>query len=251
MTEAFYDNLAPYYKYIYPDWDKSIQRQAKELDSVIREYFGTDPLSILDVSCGIGTQSIGLAAIGYEVTASDISSIEIDHAQLEAVRHGVQIKFTVADMRQVWEIHKKQFDIVVACDNSIPHLLSNDEILAAFRQFHKCTKPQGGCIISVRDYAQFEVKDGQKMMYPRLVHLTDEGQIAIFDVWDISGDYYEITTYVVEDSGKPNASTQVIRGGKYYCVQILTLENLLLDAGFRSINLLRDRFFQPILVAKK
>lgn len=251
MLETYYNSLAPYYKFIYPDWEKSLQRQAETLDSVIREFVGETHNTVLDVACGIGTQSIGLAKIGYKVTSSDLSSVEVEQARQEALRHDVQIEFQIADMRQVWDIYQKQFDVVIACDNSIPHLLNDIEILAAFRQFYKCTKSGGCCIISVRDYAQLERKDKQKQMYPRLVHQTNNGQVLMFDVWSFDGDYYEITTYLVDDTGKPTAQTQVLRGGKYYCVEIPTLEKLFKEAGFQEVETLRNRFFQPLLVAKK
>ena len=251
MTETYYNGLAPYYKFIYPDWDKSVQRQAEALDGVIKEFIGETSSTVLDVACGIGTQSIGLAEIGYKVTSSDLSSAEVEQARQEALRHGVQIEFQVVDMRQVWDTYQRRFDVVIACDNSVPHLLGNDEILLAFLQFYQCTKPGGCCIITVRDYAQLERKDQQKQMYPRLVHQTDSRQIVMFDVWDFDGDYYEITTYLVDDIGKPTAETQVLRGGKYYCVEIPTLEKLFREAGFREVKTLRDRFFQPLLIAVK
>ena len=251
MTEVYYNRLASYYKYIYPDWDASVQRQAEALDGVIRDFVGERPKTVLDAACGIGTQSIGLAKVGYQVSSSDISPAEIEKARQEALRYGVQIEFRVVDMRQVWEIYQRQFDIVIACDNSVPHLLGDEEILTAFRQFYKCTKSGGCCLITVRDYAQLERKDKQKQMYPRSVHQTDNGQVVMFDVWDFDGDYYEITTYIVDDVGMSTAQTQVLRGGKYYCVEISTLEKLFKEAGFREVHTLRDRFFQPLLIAKK
>ena len=75
-VERFYDELAPFYHLIFPDWEASIQRQAESLDGVIRERWGEGRLSILDVACGIGTQALGLAALGHRVTASDISAAE-------------------------------------------------------------------------------------------------------------------------------------------------------------------------------
>lgn len=251
MTESYYNHLAPYYKLIYPDWDKSLQRQAAALYSVIREFIGEKPKTVLDVACGIGTQSIGLARIGYQVTASDISSREIEQAKQEASRRGVQIEFKTADMCKAWEVHQRQFDVVIACDNSVPHLLSNDEILLAFQGFYKCAKDDGCCIITVRDYAQFERKGKRKQMNSRLAHSTDSGQVVMFDVWDFDDDHYEITTYLVEDTGAPSAQAQIFRGGKYYCVDISTLEDLFLQAGFQKVHTLRDRFFQPLIVALK
>ena len=252
MTESFYNDLAPYYKYIYPDWDASVERQASAVDGVIIEYFGENVKTVLDAACGIGTQSIGLAKLGYQVSASDISIGEIEQAKMEAIRYEVTIDFKVVDMRQVWEVYQKQFDVVIACDNAVPHLLTDKDILQAFKQFHRSAKPGGGCIISVRDYSQFDIKENEKKIYPRMVHEVDNGQIIIFDVWHFyDARHYEITIYIIEDNGDSDVQVKAIRGGKYYCVEIPTLEKLFHQAGFREVNVLRDRFSIPLLVAVK
>jgi ubiquinone/menaquinone biosynthesis C-methylase UbiE len=64
-TSEFYDTLAPYYHLIYADWEVSIGRQSRALDAIIRSTGGPQPRSVLDTSCGIGTQSIGVAQLGY------------------------------------------------------------------------------------------------------------------------------------------------------------------------------------------
>ena len=60
---------------------------------------------ILDVACGIGTQSLALAAIGYSVEGSDISAVEIARAQREAASRGLKCSFRVDDMRIV-RVHR-------------------------------------------------------------------------------------------------------------------------------------------------
>src|SRR5690348_1504906 len=124
--DDFYDRLAPLYHLIFPDWDGSIERQADQLGGIIRGRWGAGVRSILDVACGIGTQSLGLAMRGFDVTASDLSARAIERARAEAQRRGLTIAFSVADMRSIHEHHSRAFDVVIACDNAIPHLL-NDE----------------------------------------------------------------------------------------------------------------------------
>src|SRR5437762_3383289 len=128
-VEAFYDQLAPFYHLIYPDWPASIERQAAALQSIIREYWGERARTILDVACGVGTQTLGLAALGYAVTASDLSRAAIARAQREATQRGLAIDFSVADMRQAYTHHQKQFDLVLAGDNAVPHLLTDADLL--------------------------------------------------------------------------------------------------------------------------
>lgn len=249
MLESFYDQLSPYYKYIFQDWNASVERQATMLDGIVREYFGGNVHSILDAACGIGTQTIGLAQKGYNLTASDISAGEIEKARLEASRRNLEIAFCVADMRRLKDSHQAKFDLVIACDNSVPHLLSDDEIRKAFEQFHQITTERGGCVISVRDYDAME--RGGRKLFPRQVHETSLGKILVFDLWEFDGDYYDITMYVVEDTGDETAKTNVIRGGRYYCVPIPKLEKLMKEAGFNMVVTLKDRFYQPLLIGLK
>lgn len=78
----FYDELAPLYHLVFDNWDASMLRQGQQLSALIEsEWQGRR--KILDVTCGIGTQAIGLALRGYGVTASDLSSGEIERAGMK------------------------------------------------------------------------------------------------------------------------------------------------------------------------
>src|SRR5262249_5778575 len=148
--DDFYDRLAPLYDLIFLDWDASMEQQAGNLAEIIADHWGTEVRTILDVACGIGTQSIGLARKGFAVTASDLSVGAVERAKVEARRRGVEISFSVCDMRVAYEHHGQEFDVVIACDNSIPHLLSDEEIVMALRQMFACIRPGGGCLVTVR-----------------------------------------------------------------------------------------------------
>jgi SAM-dependent methyltransferase len=130
--------------------------------------------------------------LGYAVTASDISPGEVEHARRLARQRQLTIDFRVADMRNVRAVVPETYDVVIACDNAVPHLLTDDDIRRAFQQFHACTTPQGGCIISVRDYAGLE--RGGRQIHPRPVHDIPDGRLVMFDVWDFDGEYYDLTS---------------------------------------------------------
>ena len=56
--------------------------------------WGGDAASeILDVSCGIGTQTLGFAGLGYVVTATDLSSQEVNRAKQEAAQRKLWVDF--------------------------------------------------------------------------------------------------------------------------------------------------------------
>jgi SAM-dependent methyltransferase len=82
----FYNQLSPFYHLVYPDWEASIKRQAADLDAIIKEFFGDGTKRILDVTCGIGTQTLGLAQLGYDLTASDISGGAIERGSMSSYR---------------------------------------------------------------------------------------------------------------------------------------------------------------------
>ena len=223
-------------------------RQATALDSIIRETWGDGVRTILDVSCGIGTQALGLADLGYAVSASDPSGTEVARAKTEATRRALKIDFSVADMREAFTHHERQFDVVISCDNSVPHLLTDNDILTAFRQFHQCTRAGGGCIVSVRDYEKEDLSKRQIKRYG----LRDEAGVRwlLWQVWDPHGSTYDVTMYFVEDRGEPECRTHAMRS-IYYAVGIPKLIDLMKQAGFEDVRRLDGRFFQPVITGTR
>jgi len=246
--KLFYAEFTPLYHLIYPNWDKSIERQATMLDSVIKETWGETVSSVLDVSCGIGTQSLGLAKLGYQVTASDLSPDEVERAKQEAKDRGLSIAFSAVDMREAHSHHACQFDVVISCDNAVPHLLTDEDILAAFRQIYECTRPGGGCIISVRDYEKEDLTKTQVKPYG----IREENGVrwVLFQVWEPKGETYDLTIYFVEDRGGQQCQTHALRS-TYNTIGIPKLMDLMTQAGFMDVNRLDERFFQPIITGTR
>ena len=82
----FYDAFAGDYDLAYGGaWDAAVERHGAALDALIRDALD-DAGDVLDCSCGIGTQAIGLARRGYRVTGTDISPGAIERARREARR---------------------------------------------------------------------------------------------------------------------------------------------------------------------
>ncbi len=237
----------PLYHLIYPDWNRSMQHQASMLDSVIGENWG-GATSILDVSCGIGTQSLGLSDLGYRVTASDLSIEELERAKQEAAIRKLSVEFSVADMRQAFNHHKQQFDVVISCDNCVPHLLSDQDILNAFQQFYECIHPGGGCIITVRDYEKEDLSKPQLKSYC----IREENGIhwLLWQVWDPHPPLYDVTIYFAEDRGEQECYAHSFRS-TYYAVAVPSLMELMQQAGFDDVRRLDGRFFQPMIVGTK
>jgi SAM-dependent methyltransferase len=245
LVTEFYDALAPYYHLVYENWEASVERQATALDGVIRSVPGEPRRSVLDVACGIGTQSLGLAARGYEVTGSDLSPTAIARARSEAARRGLPILFSVADMRMAHTHHAREFDIVLCADNSLPHLLSDDEICAALGHFLRCTKRGGLTIVSVRDYAVLE--RGGAQIKPYGVRYEGAARYVLFQVWEWRESLYDLSFYIVRDDGNSECRTLVARS-TYYAITISELTRLMEKAGFVDVRRIDNVFFQPLVV---
>src|SRR5581483_1310892 len=248
MDSQFYDDLAPFYHLIHGDWEAATTRQSTNLKSIITEFWGEQTTTILDLTCGIGTQALGLAQIGFKVTASDLSPESVERAKQEALKRGLEIDFSVADMLQAFDHHQRTFDLVIACDNAVPHLLSDSEILVAFRQFYKCTKPGGGCIISVRDYAAMNL--GGTQVHPHGIRVEGNARYLVFQVWEFHDSIYDVSIYFVKDEGGAHCTTRVMRS-KYYGSTVDKVIAVLGEAGFENVQRVDNRVFQPVIVASK
>jgi SAM-dependent methyltransferase len=247
-TADFYSALAPVFHLVYPDWDAAIERQASDLDTVIREQWGTTSRKLLDVACGVGTQSLGLAKLGYSVTASDISESAVERARREAEQRGLSIDFSVADMREVSRQHLQPFDVVIACDNAVPHLLSDAEILSAFKQFFRCVRPGGGCIVSVRDYEQEDLS--KQHVRPFALRESDGTRWIVGQVWDPRPPLYDLTMYFVEDRGEGDCRARAMRS-TYYAVGTTKLVDLMRAAGFSNARRMDGHYFQPLIIGTR
>ena len=152
MNEQFYDSMADHFHLIFEDWDASMRRQGAAIARLLppTEEAGV----ILDAACGIGTQSLSLAAIGYAVEGSDISAAAIARAQREAASRGLTCSFRVDDMRTLKTASAGRYGAVIAMDNALPHLDSDDDIHATFAAMRSRLRPGGKVLVSVRDYAR-------------------------------------------------------------------------------------------------
>ena len=244
----FYDALSPYYHLIYQDWPASIERQGYQLDTLIRERWGARTREVLDAACGIGTQTFALAAHGYRMTSSDVSTAALDRARDESRRRQHDIVFIEDDMRSLTKLAGQSFDLVIACDNAIPHLASDTEIRNTFQTFRDRLRPGGGCVISVRDYADLE-REGTRLV-PFGVRRDGDARFVVFQVWEFDPAGYDLNFYFLEDRDGADPVTHVMRS-RYHAVTTDRLVQLMREAGFEDVERIDARFFQPLIVGTR
>ena len=249
ITQSFYDNLAPQYDKLFLDWQAATQEQAGILDRIFADHGYDRSARILDCACGIGTQAIGLAAMGYHVTGSDISDGAIAEARIRAVKNKVTVPFEHADFRALSDTFTEQFDIVIAMDNALPHMLTADDLGAAIRSIVNQIRDGGMFAASIRDYDALLM---DKPPYsPPYIHKTEKGQRVSFQTWTWEGDNYRLIQYIIDDGA-------ILQASKFACEYRATrrqeMTDLLMANGCGEVVWLFPEttgFYQPVVVAKK
>lgn len=247
ITQSFYDNMASQYDRLFRDWDASVEEQASILDRIFREQGFDLTGRILDCACGIGTQALGLASLGYQVTASDISDKELAEAERRAERKGLSVRFAHADFCRLSDTFPEQFDIVIAMDNALPHMMSSNALASAVRSITGRIRPGGMFVASIRDYDSI-LKD-RPPYSPPYIHQTEKGRRVSFQTWDWEEDCYHLTQYIITDEDSLSVSKFECA---YRAVQREELTEHLLAAGCSRVLWLfpeETGFYQPIVVA--
>jgi len=247
-VRGFYDALAPWYHLVYQDWEASIAWQGQALASLLASELGSMRHDVLDAAVGIGTQALGLATLGFQVTGSDISPVAVQRAGEEAARRGIRLPCFIADVRAL-PVCSTTFDAIIACDNALPHLLSEDEIHQALQECLRCLRPNGRCVISMRDY--------QVPPSPGTVETRDYGDRAwagracrLSQIWRWHGAFYDVAFELVT---KDDAKEIVARTPPttYFAIGTDRVAMLMEQAGFARVRRIDGCLFQPVLVGAR
>lgn len=248
----FYDALAGSYHLIFEDWRKSVMRQGAALHRLVRSMLGDGSRRVLDCTCGIGTQAIGLAGRGHAVHATDVSAVAVERAEKEAASFGVALTTGVADVRELAKAVPGTFEVVITCDNSLPHLLTDEDLSAAARAMRAKLEPGGLLVASIRDY------DGLALTRPRTdpprVFDDEEGTRVVLQVWDWAPDARTYTLHHLILRAKGDEWTVASAGSTGYRALLRAeLADVLEKSGFAEITWHspdETGFFQPIVTAR-
>jgi len=224
QIETFYDSLSSDYHLIYQNWEASIDRQSKKINELIQKYSKIKAKNILDCTCGIGTQALGLSQLGYKVYGTDKSTESIKRAKEEAKKRNLSIAFKAVDLRELKDAVNAPIDVIISFDNSLPHILKREELLKGVENIHSILKPNNLFIGSVRDYDKL-LEEQPKSTNP-----------------------------VISDKEGINDIQVKRRKVEYRAYSRLELTNIFKEGGFRKIDWLMPKetgFYQPIFVCVK
>lgn len=113
------------------------------IDLVWRKVIPTGS-EVLEVGCGIGTESVFLSVRGMKVTGIDISSSAIEKAQKLAEVYNVKPQFSVEDVINL-PFEDNSFDTV--CDQGCFHHLTDEERKEYTKEISRVLKKDGLLIL--------------------------------------------------------------------------------------------------------
>jgi SAM-dependent methyltransferase len=245
-VRAFYDSLAPFYSFLFPDWEASRTRQAAQLDALVRAQWGAPGHRVLDIAAGIGTQAIGLAALGYPVVASDLSTGALRRAQSEARKALLRLPACAADFTRL-PFRTGSASLVIAVDNALPHLLSDSAILAALRECYRCLGPGGGLLLTVRDYGP-PPHSGSIERHPYGWRSVAGVDYHFWQEWTWDGACYDLRILMSRaEYGPIERAFQ----GRYYAIPVRRLVDLCRAAGFVAVTHTTEGFYQPVILGTR
>jgi SAM-dependent methyltransferase len=229
----FYDALAQDYHLLFADWEFSVDRQASIIDALLasrRSGRGT----VLDCACGIGTQALGLAHLGWRVHATDLSPASVARAAREAAARDIALTTGVADMRRLGESVRGSFDAVICCDNSIAHMTSDEDLRAAVAGMRDRLAPGGVLLVTLRDYDA--LRASRPIFAAQRFHAAPSGRIVVFQVWEWSADgsHYVANHFMVREG--PGGWNTAHRTAQFRALLRRDLEGVLREAGLVEVR---------------
>ena len=249
----FYDRLSPEYRdNMGWDWESTVRSEGATLHRFLENELGRKgPCTLLDCTCGIGTQAIGLALLGHEVHASDLSPVSVERARREAMGFGVSMNFSVADFRDLGATISDTFDVVISCDNAIAHCLDDDDLGAALSSIRTRLNHGGLLLLSLRDYDTLLAE--KRRFNNEHVHDKPDGRRIAFQVWDWAGDErsYRNHQFLI---GETDGAYEL----KHFETELRILRRheilaAVADAGYAQVRWLPPEasgYYQPIVTAR-
>lgn len=246
----FYDSLASDYHLLFSDWWSAAEWHGEVIAAILAAR-GTRDGRLLDCTCGVGTQALPLAARGFRMTGTDVSGASIARAQAEATARGLDVDFVVADVCNVRDHVEGTFDVVISCDNALPHLMTDEDLERALLSIRLCLQSGGLLLVSLRDYDALRLSRPEGV--PISVHGKPGSRHGSGQSWQWSADaeYVDIELFTFIEDGAGSWQTRS-RATRYRALQRASIDRLLTSVGFRVAEWLMpdvSGYYQPIVIA--
>ena len=146
----FYDNLSEDYDAM-TGFEKRFIHEKPFFDLLMRRFGIT---TALDAGAGTGFHSLLLGQLGAHVTAMDISSKMLERVKAHAKDLHIKIDLVESNFQDMPHRLNKKFDAVFCMGNSLPHLLTHEELVQSLKNFSDVLRPGGILFFQLLNYTR-------------------------------------------------------------------------------------------------
>jgi 2-polyprenyl-3-methyl-5-hydroxy-6-metoxy-1,4-benzoquinol methylase len=188
--------------------------------------------TVLDLTCGTGSQVFWLIKDGYNVVGSDINAKMLEIAKTKALQQNLDIQFIQGDMR---DVQVDQFDTVITIFNAIGHL-TKDDFSKTIQNVSKNLKPNGLYIFDIfnLDYLLHENNITKLTIDWQTVHKQTKAREIQYSTIDQNG---TLASYTILHEQQDDQEAQISQS--FQTLQIYTaeeLKNMLEQNGFKVLE---------------
>ncbi|MHB8169935.1 MAG: class I SAM-dependent methyltransferase [Thermincolia bacterium] len=237
MTNLFDDFTVDYDKMV--NWEKRLSREGPFF---LRVFSENKAQRVLDLACGTGHHGVMFAKWGMDVTAIDVSEAMVEKSRAAAQQAGVPLEALHGDFLDFRQKVHGKYDAVVIIGNTLPHLISREDIMFCLREVAGVLKKGGKLIIQNRNYDkllenkerlmplnQWKGPNGEEMVLLRFMDW--EGDLIRFNLFALRNIDGNWVCWVGNNLLNPLISFQ--------------LAEYLKEAGFNKVTWYGDYSFAP------
>jgi SAM-dependent methyltransferase len=241
-VSEFYAGVAAYRAVLDPAWrDDLWATQFAEEQSRLTSIIGPgEGRRILDCACGDGGQSIPLAALGWQVTATDVTESSLQALRRRADGYGVSVDVRSCDMRDLGPHLGMPFDWAICC-GALDNLVDEDGIERALAGIYAALASGGRCFLRLRDLQHIRAGRVRYDVKEERILPDGSGRVIRLEDWEEESPTRMICAWIFlhEDDRKVDYrwETRIFRHRRRV-VTLPEVEILLREAGFGSVDVL-------------
>lgn len=216
------------------DWEARLSR---EIPFMIESTGSIDQKRVLDLACGTGRHAIVLSKLGATVVGIDSSETMINQARKLAAEEHADVKFLIADMKEMHVLLRNKFDLVICLGNSLALLSNLDSLKEVISDIRDILVPGGRFIAQILNFEEI-LNSRFRYMPPKSGRTVDGNEIVFFRFFS-HADESEVSTLILSAFERRGAEWEVTMRS----MDVLQLNHDIIGSMMTAAGFTRFRYY--------